>query len=195
MLLAGGVVAFPAAAMYGLAADAWNRAAVERVRHLKHRPEDKPILLLIPDKSLVADLAADVPASAVGIMDRFWPGSVTLVFEASAKVPPHLVSASGTIGLRMPAHPVARALVERFDRPITGTSANRSGEPPCRQAELLNDLLAALPDLILDAGPFEGGVGSTVVDVTVFPPVVLREGTVRAADILAAIGRTGCGMG
>ncbi|MFZ5565215.1 MAG: L-threonylcarbamoyladenylate synthase, partial [Thermodesulfobacteriota bacterium] len=187
VLSAGGVVGFPAAVMYGLAADAANPAAVAKVRRLKNRPETNPILLLVPDRGRVTDLAAALPDAAARIMDRFWPGNVTLIFAASAKVPRHLVSGAGTIGLRMPLHPVTRALVERFGRPVTGTSANRSGEPPCLEANQLNERLAAFPDLILDAGPLPGGAGSTVVDVTVSPPKVLREGTIRASDILAAV--------
>jgi len=188
LLDTGGVVVFPTLTLYGLAADAWNRSAVEKVRHIKGRPDDKPILILVPDAAAATGLVTTVPAAAERLMDRFWPGNVTLVFEASARVPSHLVSASGTIGLRVPSHPVAHALVTRLGRPVTGTSANRSGRPACGRVADLDVDIVRLADMVLDAGALGGGVGSTVVDVTVNPPNVLREGTVRAADILKAAG-------
>lgn len=188
LLNAGGVVVFPTVTLYGLAADAWSRSAVEKVRQIKGRPDDKPILILIPDAAAAAGLVTTVPVAAERLMDRFWPGNVTLVFEASARVPSHLISPSGTIGLRVPSHPVAHSLVARLGRPVTGTSANRSGRPACSRVTDLDGDIVRLADMVLDAGALGGGVGSTVVDVTVNPPKVLREGTVRAADILKTAG-------
>ncbi|MDY6824608.1 MAG: L-threonylcarbamoyladenylate synthase [Thermodesulfobacteriota bacterium] len=179
----GGVVAFPAAAIYGLAADAFKPQAVAKVRKMKNRPATNPILLLVKDRQVVNELAADISPPAVCIMDRFWPGGVTLVFNASTGLPVHLASPDSTIGIRLPSHPVAQALVLQCPRPLTGTSANIAGQGPYTEADRLNDVLASRPDLILDAGPLRGGVGSTVVDVTVSPPVILREGIVPASLI------------
>lgn len=183
----GGVVAFPASSIYGLAADAFNAAAVAKVRAMKNRPEENPILLLVKDRQFVEALTTDIPQSAVHLMDRFWPGGVTLVFRASAQLPPHLASSDGTVGIRLPNHPVAQALVWQFPNPLTGTSANISGQGPYTDAGQLNQTLTMQPDLILDAGPLRGGVGSTVVDVTVSPPIILREGIVPASLIFDAL--------
>ncbi|MDY6906148.1 MAG: L-threonylcarbamoyladenylate synthase [Thermodesulfobacteriota bacterium] len=180
----GGVVAFPASTIYGLAADAYNPAAMSKVRDMKHRAQANPILVLVKDRQAIEKLVAETPSAAVRLMDRFWPGGVTLVFKAGTDLPSHLVSPAGTIGIRVPIHPVARALVECFPRPLTGTSANLSGQSPVNEADHLNETLSMCPDLILDAGKLQGGVGSTVIDVTVSPPSILRQGIVPATLIL-----------
>ncbi|MEW6076850.1 MAG: L-threonylcarbamoyladenylate synthase [Thermodesulfobacteriota bacterium] len=187
VIRAGGVVAFPASSLYGLAADAFNRLAVDRVFRMKKRPADKPILLLIRDREALSTLAADIPPSAIRLMDAFWPGNVTLVFSAAKEVSGYLTSGTGRIGVRVPAQPVARALVNGLDNPITGTSANLSGHPGVDVASELSEILAEPPELILDAGKLKGGKGSTVVDVSVNPPIVLREGAVPAGEIFAAL--------
>ncbi len=187
IIRSGGVVAFPASSLYGLAADAFNPSAVEKVRRMKNRPAHKPILLLVRHRDEIARLAADVPEQAIRIMDRFWPGMVTLVFPAGKTLPQYLTSGSGKIGLRLPAHPVARALVNGLSNPVTGTSANISGQPGIDSPVRLSETLIEPPDLILDAGRLKGGKGSTVVDITVIPPRVLREGMVPAADIFSAL--------
>jgi L-threonylcarbamoyladenylate synthase len=187
VIRAGGVVAFPASSLYGLAADAFNQSAVSRVFRMKKRPANKPILVLIRNRAALASLAAHVPPEAAVLMSVFWPGSVTLLFPARETIPEHLTAGSGKIGIRIPAHPVARALVRQLDFPITGTSANISGQPGVDIAAGLSELLAEPPDLILDAGRLKGGAGSTVVDVSVSPPRVLREGAVKAAEVLAAL--------
>ncbi|OQX60443.1 MAG: threonylcarbamoyl-AMP synthase [Desulfococcus sp. 4484_241] len=183
----GGVVAFPTMSLYGLGADAWNRHAVEKVRLIKRRPESKPVLLLVKDVSFVDRLARKVGDTARSLIEHFWPGDITLVFEADPGVPGHLLSGSGKIGLRVPAHPVARAIVEAFGGPVTGTSANLSGSKSCYTMEMVRESLGVLPDLMLDAGPLRGGVGSTVVDVSVSPPLILREGAVCAKDVMAVV--------
>jgi L-threonylcarbamoyladenylate synthase len=187
VIQSGGVVIFPTACLYGLAADAFNRSAVEKIFRMKRRAPENPLLLLIPDQEALNRLAAEIPTTAVRIMERFWPGMVTLVFTAVETVPVYLTAGSGKIGVRLPAHPVARALAGAVRRPITGTSANISGRPGFEIAEGLPDVLAEPPDLILDAGRLKGGPGSTVVDVTLYPPRILREGSVPAADVLAVL--------
>ena len=120
-------------------------------------------------------------------MDRFWPGRVTLVFEAAATVPNYLTAGSGKIGIRLPGHPVAAALIESLGAPLTGTSANLSGKPGCSCIDDLDPLLVQPMDAVLDAGPLKGGNGSTVVDVTGDIPRVLREGQIPEKDILTLI--------
>ncbi len=181
----GGVIAFPTRCLYGLGADAFNPEAVDRIFKIKQRPTEKPILILIDDPIRLERLVTRVSGTALTIMDRFWPGKVTLVFEARAEVPPYLTADSGKIGVRLPGHPVASSLVRELQGPITGTSANVSGRPGCHQIGDLPPEVTEKLDLILDAGPLKGGRGSTVVDVTGQVPQVLREGEVSLQDIIA----------
>ena len=187
VIKAGGVVVFPATTLYGLAADAFNRKAVEKIRCMKNRSVQKPILLLVRNRDSVTALTEEIPHQAVLLMTKFWPGMVTLVLKAAATVPDYLTSGTGKIGVRVPAHPVARALVSGLDNPITGTSANLSGQPGREIITGLNETLVEPPDLILDAGRLKGGMGSTVVDVTVTPARILREGTISSDLILTAL--------
>jgi L-threonylcarbamoyladenylate synthase len=187
VIRAGGVVCFPTRCLYGLGAGALDAAAVERVYEIKQRPADMPLLVLISRSAQLAELAARVPPMAKMLIERFWPGRLTLVLEAQPLIPARLTAGTGKIGIRLAAHPVARALVEAFAGPITGTSANLSGESGCRQIAALDPRIARQVDLILDGGALKGGVGSTVVDVTGENPVVIREGDISRPEILAAI--------
>ncbi len=183
----GGVVVIPTRHLYGLAADALNAEAIQRVFAMKGRPADKPLLILAPSRLAIENHAASIPAAARRLMDRFWPGRLTLVFKATEVLPALLTGGSGKIGIRLPAHPVCQSLLALRPHPITATSANLSGETGChRIADLPSDLVAAA-DLILDAGPLPPGPGSTVVDITVSPPRILREGSLGADRILAAL--------
>jgi L-threonylcarbamoyladenylate synthase len=182
----GGVIAFPTRCLYGLGADAFNAKAVERLVGIKQRPAEKPILILVDDRHRLKGLVTHITKAARAISERFWPGRVTLVFEASAEVPGTLTAGTGKIGIRQAGHPVAAALIRAIQGPITGTSANQSGFPGCHQMQDLQPTVAEQLDLILDAGPLEGGRGSTVVDVTGDVPRVLREGVVSEKDIMEA---------
>ena len=183
----GGVIAFPTGSLYGLGADALNTDAVERVFTIKRRPLDKPLLILVPDRAVVFDLAAEVTPAAKRLMDRFWPGRVTIVFKAFPELPSNLIAGTGKIGIRLPGHPVARALVSAFGRPITGTSANLFGQGGCHHIDELDAMLIEQLDLVLDAGLLKEGIGSTVVDITGAEPIVIREGVVSKQAILAAV--------
>ncbi|MEW6673413.1 MAG: L-threonylcarbamoyladenylate synthase [Thermodesulfobacteriota bacterium] len=187
VIASGGVVAFPTKNLYGLGADAFNPEAVERIFCIKQRPPQKPLLILIKHRSELERIARNVPPAAETIMDRFWPGGVTLIFEAKAQLPPNLTAGSGKIGVRQPAHPVAAALVETALNPITGTSANISGEAGCSDISQLAETVRDSVDLILDAGPLVPGIGSSVIDVTVEPFQILREGSVSAQCLYQAL--------
>ena len=180
---AGGLVVFPTRALYGIGADIYQPDAVSRVFKVKRRSADKPISVLIRSESQLNELAAEVPETATRLMGRFWPGLITLVFAAKPGVPSALTGNSGKIGIRMPAQPVAAALLAALPHPITGTSANLSGQPGCARIFDLSADIGKAAAMILDAGPLAGGAGSTVVDVTQIPPAVLREGAVSADDI------------
>jgi L-threonylcarbamoyladenylate synthase len=184
-----GVVVFPTRCLYGLAADAMNPVAVERIFEIKHRPQHNPILVLIDSRSQLEMLVEKIPPAADAMMTAFWPGRVTLVLEARNSLPVRLTAQTGKIGVRLAGHPVAAALIQQSGCPITGTSANRSGNPGCYRLSELDPSVAGQVDLILDAGELRGGVGSTVVDVTGQKPRILREGEVGAAEILRALDR------
>jgi L-threonylcarbamoyladenylate synthase len=183
----GGIIVFPTRCLYGLGADAFNAEAVDRVFKIKQRPSQKPILVLIDRRRQLERLVSHVSEAASRIMDHFWPGGVTLVFKAADTVPHHFTAGTGKIGIRLPGHPVAAALVEALGRPLTGTSANLSAKPGCRRIGDLEPQLAQQLDAVLDAGDLKGGNGSTVVDVTAGLPRILREGEISEKEILTLI--------
>jgi L-threonylcarbamoyladenylate synthase len=181
-----GVVVFPTRCLYGLAADARDPAAIRKIFQIKHRPDTNPLLVLIDRPADLKTLAAQVPEAALKLMQAFWPGGLTLVFDAAPGVSRLLTAGTGKIGVRIPAHPVARALVRAVGGPITGTSANLSGDLGCsRVNDLSHDLIQAA-DLVLDAGPLKGGTGSTVLDITGASPRILRAGAI-SMDIIQQI--------
>ena len=175
---AGGLVAFPTESFYGLGADALDSDAVARVFEVKGRPEHKALLVLVDSIEMAAGLAARVSDGARALMARYWPGPLTLVLEAADRVPAGLTGGGSTIGVRMPGHAVARALVRSAGRPITAPSANPSEAPPALTAAAVREYFEGRVELILDGGPTAGGAGSTVADCTVWPPRILRQGPV-----------------
>jgi L-threonylcarbamoyladenylate synthase len=183
----GGVIVFPTRCLYGLGADAMNPGAVERLIEIKQRPTDNPILVLIDSKNRLEMLVGKIPPAADAIMKACWPGRVTLVFDARDTLPDLLTAQTGKIGVRLPGHPVAAALLRKINGPVTGTSANLSGRPACSRLADLDPQIAGQVDLVLDAGTLQGGVGSSVVDITVEPPQILREGQVTAGQILGSL--------
>ena len=186
ILRQGGVVIFPTSFLYGLGADATRPEAVSRIFSIKRRRPTNPVSILINQKQDLAGLVTEVPEAANRIMEQLWPGKITLVFPASARLPANLTANTGKIGIRLPLHPGAKMLVAEASIPITATSVNLSGEPACSRIEEIPQSILDAVDLILDAGPLPGGTGSTVVDVTVSPPRILRDGAVSAETILAA---------
>jgi L-threonylcarbamoyladenylate synthase len=183
----GGVIVFPTRCLYGLGADAMNPIAVERIIEIKQRPAENPILVLIHSKKQLEMLVEKIPPVADAIMEAFWPGRVTLVFDARGTLPGLLTAQTGKIGVRLPGHPVAAAMLGQVKGPLTGTSANLSGRPGCNRLSDIDPQITGQADLVLDAGTLQGGVGSTVVDVTAEPPRILREGQVTAGQIWGAL--------
>lgn len=187
IIRSGGVVVFPTHTLYGLAADALNPKAIARIFAIKGRTADKPISVLIPGKEDIYNVAADFPRAGRQISEQLWPGGVTLVLEARADLPENLTARTGKIGIRLPRHPFASALVSAFGGPVTATSANLSGRPGCSRIEDLAGEIFDGVDLVIDAGPLSGGIGSTVVDVTTDPPTILREGSIKADRIFSVL--------
>jgi L-threonylcarbamoyladenylate synthase len=178
ILLAGGVAAFPTETFYGLAVDAANGEAIERIFQIKGRAFSSPIALIAGSKNGISGLVMEIPAAARRLMQAFWPGPLTLLFAASAQISPRLTAGTGKIGIRVSSHPVADSLANTLDGAITATSANLSGAPECLTAAEVLATLGDRIDLIIDGGPAPGGQGSTFLDITVDPPICLREGAI-----------------
>ena len=187
LIKTGGLVVFPTSSFYGLGAEAFNAEAVDKVFRIKKRDFQKPILILIPCLADLAPLVRSIPNTATRLMEAFWPGGLTLVFHAAAPVPSNLTGYTGKIGIRLGSHPVASALAKTVGGPITGTSANLSGKEGCTSVAEIDSDIKDHVDLVLDAGRLGGVRGSTVVDVAVDPPEILREGDINAERIWAVL--------
>lgn len=178
VLRRGGVIAFPTETFYGLGADALQPDAVARVRALKGRPGDRPLLLLVDSIDMVESLVTTITPAARALMARHWPGPLTLVLPARACVPSEVTAGTGTVGVRLSPHAVARGLVRALGGPVTAPSANVTGaSPPVTVAAAMASLGDGV-ELALDAGPTAGGPASTVLDVSSDPPRVIRPGAV-----------------
>lgn len=183
ILLSGRLVAYPTESFYGLAVDTGNEEAIRHLFSAKNRRPDSPILILIPSVESLTQYVSHIPPVAKQLIEAFWPGGLTLVFEAGRETSPLLTAGTGKIGIRLPNHPVATALAGSIGRAITGTSANMSGRPPCRNADEVLHSFQEEVDLILDGGKTTGETGSTILDVTVDPPLILREGMVSRRQL------------
>jgi len=183
ILIGGGIVACPTESYYALSVDADNEAAIRRLFSLKRRSSKQPVLILIPSTQSLKDYVTTIPPVALRLIRRFWPGGLTLIFEASKRICPLLTGNTGNVGVRLSSHPVATALAQGLQGAVTGTSANISGAPPCRRAEEVMAYFGEKIDLIIDAGMTAGGAGSTVLDVTVDPPETIRDGMIPRQEL------------
>ncbi len=184
-----GVLALPTESYYALAASAFDPIAVSRVCALKGRPEGKPILVLIGERVHVDQLVATVPRASQVLMDRFWPGPLTLIFPARPGLPDDLTAGTHSIGIRQVALPLLIPLL-RQTGPLTGTSANYSGQKPPRTPDEIDSALRGQVDLLLDGGHTPGGPPSTLVD-TREPVRLVREGPISREAISAALTAAG----
>lgn len=183
VLAGGGLVIFPTETVYGLAADALSQEAVLRVWEVKGRPADKPLPVQVANVEGLRLLWREVPDDLLPLINAFMPGALTLVYWRSGLVPDVVTAGADTVGVRIPDHPVALALLGTFARPIVAPSANLSGDPPPRRVEEIPSLLLERVDLVIDAGDTGGGVPSTVLDVTVRPARVLRAGAIATHEL------------
>lgn len=184
----GGVVAIPTDTLYGLAADVFNDSAVKRIFEVKRRAEGiaLPILLSSPDE--ISRCASDIPDITSQLIDRFWPGGLTLVFKKSDAISDLVSGGMDTVALRMPDHWVPREIVSMLGSPITGTSANRSGSPSLTSAEQVRLNLDDDVDMVVDIGEDAAGLASTVLDLSGERPRILRTGAVTLAEIVEVCG-------
>ncbi len=160
----GEVIAVPTETYYGLGVNPFDEAAVGRLLTIKGRPDGKPILILIGEQGQLQDLVTSVPEVARVLMAAYWPGPLTLVLPAGAKLPVAVTAGTGTVGVRRTSCGALAELL-RHTGPLTGTSANRSGEPPVRTAAAVEQTIGSVVDVIVDGGTTPGGLASTVVDV------------------------------
>ena len=183
VLRSRGVLALPTETFYALAVNPFDPAALARLFALKARPAAKPVLVLIAGPEMLFQVVREVPAAAIPLMAAFWPGPLTLILPARLDLPPLLTGGTGTIGLRQPRQDLVCRLMAALGLPLTGTSANRSGQEPLTTAAAVARELGGEVDLILDAGPCPGGLPSTIVDVTVSPPRLVRAGALATSAI------------
>lgn len=185
----GGVVAIPTDTLYGLAVDPFNAAAVARIFEIKRRPDERALPVVAADVVQVRAWIGEMGPMANRLAERFWPGPLTLVMRAPQALAPGVSGDRETVGVRVPAHAVTRALCAAFARPLTATSANFSGEPATADPNEVAMRLADCLDVLLDAGPTPGGPASTVVDVTGAEPRLIRSGAVAWDDVQACVHR------
>jgi len=176
IILRGGLVIYPTETFYGLGANALNKKAIEKVFEIKKRPLSKPISIIIADRSWLKELVVEIPKIAVTLMEKFWPGALTIIFKANPKLPSNLIAGTGKIGIRVSSHPVAQKLVSLANVPITATSANISGKPPPSNVKSIS--LNRI-NFIINEGSAPGDISSTVIDITFTPPLILRKGKVK----------------
>ena len=184
-LRAGGVVAFPTDTFYGLAVDPTQPAAVQKIFAIKGRRQGEALPVIAVSIEDVEQFSGPLAAPEARLAARFWPGPLSILLPAPANVDEAVHGGTGTLAVRVPAHPVARALAGAFGAPITATSANRSGQPPARSAGELAWLDASV--CVIDAGDAPGGAPSTIVDVRTQPPRLVREGAVPWDRVLRSI--------
>jgi L-threonylcarbamoyladenylate synthase len=188
LIRSGGLVAFPTETVYGLGANALDAQAVQRIYEAKGRPSSSPLIVHVADEAMAESISAEWPRIAHVLAARFWPGPLTLVVKKSSVVPDAVTAGLDSVGIRVPLHPVALDLIRRAGVPIAAPSANRFTQISPTTAEHVRRGLGHRVDLILDGGPTQVGIESTVATLTRDPPAVLRPGMISQADLEAATG-------
>ena len=173
-----GIIAYPTESFYALGVMATDEKAVKRLYELKKRPAEKPLPLIVGDIDALESITSEISSTAKELMKRFWPGPLTLLFEARENIPVLLTGGTGKVAVRIPGKSAALDLARALKLPVTATSANLSGKPPAEDPDAVISYFGEKIDLVVDAGKSPGGRPSTIVDVTVTPPEILREGSV-----------------
>lgn len=177
LLRGGGIIAFPTDTAYGLGVDPFDTRAVDRLFQVKGRPETKPILLVIDSISMAESISRPTDVFHA-VTNKFWPGPLTIITGSRSNLPMNVTAGTQTVGIRWPDAPFAVALLKRFGKPITATSANRTGQPSAITAQEIQAQFSEGIDAIVDGGALPARGGSTLLDITVDPPLLLREGPV-----------------
>ena len=185
----GDAIVFPTETLYGLAADALNAAAVEKIYRLKGRDPNNPIPVLISDRAMLDLLGSEIPPLAEPLITEFWPGPLTLVLPARRDIPGPLVNSSGGVGIRISNQPIATELVRGLGRPLTATSANPSGKPPAHTVEEARNYFAADIAVFLDSGPRMSKTGSTVAAISRDKIKIIRAGEIARSELEKIVGK------
>ena len=185
----GGIAAYPTDTVYGLGADVYKDGAVRKIFTVKQRTLNLPLPILIADISQLNELAADIPPLAMKLIAKFWPGALTIVFKASPAFNSLALAGSSKVAARMPDHAITLRLIREARCPIVGTSANLHNLPAVLTATEVREQLGNAVDFILDAGACPGGIESTIVDVTLDPPAILRTGAISEKELVELFSR------
>lgn len=188
LLRNGGLVAFPTETVYGLGANALDRSAVQRIFEAKDRPSGHPLIVHAPDAEQARQFAAAWPSEAAELAEAFWPGPLTLIIEKSGEIPDRVTGGLPTVGIRVPSHPVARALLEQAGVPVAAPSANPHTRLSPTRAEHVIEGLGDRVDMVVDGGPTRVGIESTVLSLVETPPAILRPGVISRRAIEEHIG-------
>ncbi len=187
-IVRGDVIGIPTDTFYGLAADPFNLSAVEQIYRIKGRPEARALPILVNSLEQAVTLARDLPASFLLLAEKFWPGALTLVVDATHKLPLKVTANTGRVALRWPNSPVACAVIQAAGMPVTGTSANVSGFPACSSGDQVFRQMGDRLPLIIDSGDTGAALGSTIVELRSDTWRVIREGLLAEAEIRDVIG-------
>lgn len=186
-LLNGETAAFPTETVYGIGASIFNENAVLKIYQIKGRPPEKPLSILIGSAEDMEKAASEIPGSARLLAEKFWPGPLTMILKKREEISDKITAGKGTIGLRVPAHPVPLALV-RLTGPLACPSANLSGTDEPKSAEDVLKNLGGKIDVLIDGGKTSLGIPSTIIDLTSVPPKILRKGGLDVIEIKKIIG-------
>lgn len=188
ILRKGGLVAFPTETVYGLGANAFDSEASGKIYSAKGRPSDNPLIIHIADINMVNDIAENISIEAKRLMEKFWPGPLTIVFKKKEKVPYETTGGLDTVAVRMPSHQIARKIIESAGVPIAAPSANKSGRPSPTKVEHVIDDLNGRIEMIIDGGQVGIGIESTIIDMSDKTPMILRPGFITKTMIEEEIG-------
>ena len=189
VLKGGDVIVFPTETLYGLGADALNDAAVEKVFQLKGRDPHNPIPVLVANQEMLHTLVVKVPTIAQKLMERYWPGPLTLVLPGQKNIPKPLCNPAGGVGVRISSQPIAALLIKGLGRPLTATSANPSGKEPARTLQEAKNYFAHRVDVFVDGGTLNSKSGSTVVEVMNDNIKIIREGEITGSELRQFFGQ------
>lgn len=188
ILQEGGLVAFPTETVYGLGGNGLDTSAARKIYEAKGRPSDNPLIIHIADVERLENLVSDIPTKAKELADAYWPGPLTMIFRKNVIVPLSTTGGLDTVAIRIPEHPIALELIRQADVCIAAPSANSSGKPSPTIAKHVIDDLNGKVDMIIDGGKVGIGLESTIIDMTVEPPIILRPGYITKAQIEHVIG-------
>ena len=187
-ILRSGVIAYPTDTVYGIGGNIFNEKAVKRIFAIKERPYNKPAPVMIADNEMIYSLIRDVPDETETLITKFWPGALTIIFNAVHNIPEAVRGKENKIGLRIPDHEGCRELVRKCGVPLISTSLNISGQKPVLSIDDMDSLLMEKFDIIIDGGRCSGEYASTVLDLTTNPPSILRKGRVPVEEVEIILG-------